>query len=110
MKSIKLTAAALLIAATAGSAFAQGPKGNPADYGSPVAAGATARKVDLQSGAHYVNVTNGETVEFTNGSDSVIWHFDTFPGQNEVDLQAIAPQLNAQGVRVYVQDNPLYQG
>lgn len=109
MKSIKLTAAALLIAA-AGSAFAQGPQGNPADYGNPVATGAAARKVDLQSDTHYVNVTNGETIEFTNGSDSVIWHFDTFPGQTGVDLQSIAPRLNAQGVRVYVQDNPLYQG
>jgi len=109
MKSLKLTAA-LLIAATAGSAFAQGPVGTSADYGNVVPASAADRKVDLQSGVHTVNVTNGDTVEFTNGSDTVIWHFDTFPGQTSVDLSTIAPKLNAQGVRVYVRDNPLYQG
>jgi hypothetical protein len=110
MKSLKLTAAALLIAATAGSAFAQGPQGTSADYGKTVAASAADRKIDLQSGVRSINVTNGETVEFSNGSDAVIWQFDTFPGRTAVDLSAIAPKLNAQGVRVYVQANPLYQG
>ena len=110
MKIAKLTAAALIIAATAGSAFAQGPTGSSADYGNAVASANADRKIDLQSGVHNVTVTNGDTVEFTNGSDSVIWHFDTFPGQTVVDLSAIAPKLNAQGVRVFVRENPLYQG
>jgi len=110
MKSLKLTTAALLIAATAGSAFAAGPTSTNADYGNPVAANSASRKVELQPG-RAISVVNGETVEFTNGTQSFTWHFDAFPTTRSVDLSAIAPkELNVQGVRVYIQDNPLYQG
>ncbi|HEY1149879.1 MAG TPA: CzcE family metal-binding protein [Pseudoduganella sp.] len=109
MQSLKLTIATLLIAATAGSAFAQAPRGTPGDYGNIAAAGTASRKVDLSSGAQSINVTDGETIEFSNGSDSVTWHFDTYPGPTVVNLSTIAPKLNAQNVRVYVQENPLYQ-
>lgn len=109
MKSLKLAAAALLIAATAGTALASAPHATPGDYGNIAAAGTASRKIDLSSGTRYVNVADGETIEFSNGSDSVTWHFNTYPGSTVVDLSTIAPGLNAQGVRVYVQENPLYQ-
>ena len=109
MKTLKLTAAALILCATAGTALASAPHATPGDYGNIAAAGTANRKIDLSPGIHYINVTNGETIEFTNGSDTVTWHFDTYRGSTVVDLSTIAPALHAQGVRVYVQENPLYQ-
>lgn len=109
MQHLKLATAALFLTAIAGSAFASGPSGASTDYGRIAAAGSADRTVDVHTGGRSVTVTDGETVEFTNGSDSVTWHFETYPGQTVVDLSTLAPKLNTQGVRVYVQGNPLYQ-
>lgn len=109
MKNLKLALAALSLAAISGAAFAHSLTGTVGDYGRIAAAGSADRQIAVTAATHSINVTDGETIEFTNGTDSVTWHFETYPGQTVVDLSALAPKLNTQGVRVYVQGNPLYQ-
>ncbi|MYN37755.1 CzcE family metal-binding protein [Duganella sp. FT109W] len=69
------------------------------------------RVINLDAGTRYVNVTNGETVQFVQQGKSFSWHVDTYPNVTEVDLKQIAPAgFDAGAIEVYVASNPLYRG
>ena len=69
--------------------------------------GAAARVVKIDSGTKYLNVTRLETVRFDLGSKSVTWKFDTL-GTAPFSLAKVIP--GAEGVTVYVAENPAYTG
>lgn len=104
MNTLKNTLLALTIAtASLGAAHA-------ADYGQTVDNHFSQRVIDLDAGTKYVNVTNGETVQFVQQGKSFTFHFETYPNVTEVDLKKIAPAgFDAGAVEVYVATNPLYR-
>ena len=65
------------------------------------------RVVNLDDGSKYLNVTQPETVQITFGGKSVTWTFDTL-GTGSFPLSMVIP--GAQGIMVYVAENPLYRG
>ena len=70
-------------------------------YGSAANAMASARVIDVTAATRYINVNHGDTVTFTNGSDTVSWTFDGVA--QAVPLSAIFPNAGAAaGVLVYV--------
>lgn len=94
----------LLIAASAAAA-----DGTPSDYGSPAGASSPGRSIWLDPGARHVNVDDGETVHFLVGDKRIDWNFNIRTREAVFDLQTIAPiGVEVNGVRVWVQPNPLY--
>ena len=65
------------------------------------------REVTLASGSKYLNVTRLETVKINIGGKSVVWTFDTL-GTAPFPLSKIVS--GADGITVYVTENPVYQG
>ena len=65
------------------------------------------REITLASGSKYLNVTRLETVKINVGGKSVVWTFDTL-GTAPFPLSKIVP--GADGITVYVTENPSYQG
>ena len=65
------------------------------------------REVTLASGSKYLNVTRLETVKINIGGKSVVWTFDTL-GTAPFPLSKIIS--GADGITVYVTENPAYQG
>lgn len=105
---LTLSCSAALLATPAS---AIGMTGTRADYGSEAPASAATETIRLSQDTKYVNVNNGDTVDFISNGKSFTWHFDTFPGTTSLDLSQLgAKQLHADHVRVYIGANPLYQG
>jgi hypothetical protein len=105
MNTLKNTLFALTIATAAITAA------HAADYGQLVGNNYSDRVINLDAGTKYVNVTNGETVQFIQQGKSFTWHVDTYPNVTEVDLKKIAPAgFDAGTIEVYVASNPLYRG
>lgn len=69
--------------------------------------GAVARVVIVDSSTKYLNVTRLETVQIKVGGKDVTWMFDTL-GTAPFPLSKIIP--GAEGVTVYVVENPAYIG
>jgi hypothetical protein len=110
MLNLKKAAIILALSGLSLSAFAA-PTGTAADYGVQVPAAAAMRTIAIDAGTSAVNVTNGETVQFSVDGQSFTWHFDTYRDATSFDLGAIAPANIKPGmVRVYVASNPLYRG
>ncbi|MGV7209418.1 CzcE family metal-binding protein [Oxalobacteraceae bacterium A2-2] len=110
MNTIRNIAIALTMSMT-GAAYAAGPANKPADYGQPVAGAAAGRTVQVDAGTKYVNVQDGETVNFVVQGRSFAWHFETYPNRTSVKLQDIAPAgVDAGQAEVYIESNPLYRG
>jgi len=65
------------------------------------------REVTLSSGSKYLNVTRLETIKINLGGKSVVWTFDTL-GTASFPLSKIVS--GADGITVYVTENPAYQG
>jgi hypothetical protein len=66
--------------------------------------------VTLRDNMRWVNVNDGDTVEFKADGKSFIWHFDTLQDAPVFSLAAIAPaDLDVGKVLVYVAANPLYK-
>lgn len=108
MKTITLFVLALALGS---GALAARPAAIPADYGQPAATASTGRIIDLTPNTKYVNLTNGETVQFTMNGKQFGWHVSTYPGLGAFDLKQIAPPgIEAGKIRVYVAPNPLYLG
>lgn len=76
-----------------------------APYGYPATRNAE-REISVSGGGH-VNVTRLETTRITVAGKSVVWTFDTL-GTTPFPLSRIIP--GADGVTVYVAENPLYSG
>lgn len=105
MQTLKQAAVLILSTLAIGTASA----GNSADYGQPAADGSHARVLKLKPGAKHFNVTNGETVKFDVDGKCFTWTVRTFAHQGLFKLSEIAPEgVRADGVIVYVADDPLY--
>ncbi|NGZ84186.1 CzcE family metal-binding protein [Duganella aceris] len=105
---IRTAIVAAAIATTAGGAFAAS---NTKEFGMAANADSADRHVVIQPGAKWVNVNDGDTVEFNVEGKSFTWHFDTLHGESAFELSKIAPQgVDAGKVTVYVGANPLYRG
>jgi hypothetical protein len=109
MKTINPSILVLLSALVSGVAGANGLSNTSADYGTEVAAPA-ARTIVITPSTKYVNVSNGEVVEFSINGKTLRWNFNTFQQETAFDLSKIAPQAQAGNVTVYVTPNPLYRG
>jgi hypothetical protein len=93
------------------AAYAIGRTGTSADFGTLVTTSAAMRTIVINGDTKWVNVENGETVQFNIGGESFTWHFDTMPNETSFDLTKIAPAgIKLGSVRVYVASNPLYRG
>lgn len=66
-----------------------------------------ARVVNVDSSTRHINITRLEAVKINVGGKSVTWMFDTL-GTAPFPLAKIIP--GAEGVTVYVAENPAYQG
>ncbi|MFZ2853814.1 MAG: CzcE family metal-binding protein [Rhodocyclaceae bacterium] len=65
------------------------------------------REVTLPSGRKYLNVTRLETIKINVAGKSVVWTFDTL-GTTPFPLDKVI--TGADGVTVYVAENPNYTG
>ena len=111
MLNLKKAAIVLAFTGLSATALAAAPSGTAADYGVQVPAAAAMRTIAIDAGTSAVNVTNGETVQFSVDGQSFTWHFDTYRDATSFDLGAILPaNIKAGMVRVYVASNPLYRG
>jgi hypothetical protein len=72
-----------------------------------VASGGAGRVLNVDSGTKYINVSGLETVQINVGGKSVVWTFDTF-GTVPFPLSTIIS--GAEGVTVYVAENPASRG
>ncbi|MES2346749.1 MAG: CzcE family metal-binding protein [Pseudomonadota bacterium] len=100
--------AALTATLAAPTAFAAN---GTAEYGSAVAPSNAQRHVVINANTPWVNVDNGDTVEFQSNGTSFTWHFDTLHDETAFDLSKIAPAGSVDHkVTVYVASNPLYRG
>jgi phosphate-selective porin len=109
---LKLNRATIFVAATllAGAASAAPYTGTSADYGVATTSGAE-RTVVVKPGTKYINVDDGETVQFEVNGQTFDWHFDTFKGESSFKLSEIAPKgVTVGDVQVYVAADPLYRG
>jgi len=107
----RLTIALAFAAASIGGAHAAGLNGTAADYGTQTAAANADRIINIDAGTKYVNVDNGETVQFKVDGQMFTWHFDTVGNGTSFDLSKIAPaSAKLQGIQAYVAANPLYRG
>jgi hypothetical protein len=96
MKIVSAFALAASLAVSA-SAFAL----TPSDlYGSPANGSAASRQITIDSHTHYINVKHGDTVTFTNGTDTVTWYFDGI--SSEIPLAKIFPAA-APTIEVYIE-------
>ncbi|SBT10423.1 conserved exported hypothetical protein [Candidatus Propionivibrio aalborgensis] len=69
--------------------------------------GTAARVVNIDGGTKHLNVTRLESVRIIVGGKSVTWMFDTL-GTSSFPLSKVIP--GADGVTVYVTENPSYSG
>ncbi|GJI91600.1 CzcE family metal-binding protein [Duganella hordei] len=100
--------AALTATLAASTAFAAN---GTAEYGSAVAPSNAQRHIVINASTPWVNVDNGDTVEFQSNGTSFTWHFDTLRDETAFDLSKIAPAGSVDHkVTVYVASNPLYRG
>lgn len=107
-KTALLFAAGLTAACLAMGAQAAGTENR--QYGSYVPPAAADKIVNIDADTKYVNVNDGETVEFAKGGQQFTWSFNTPRGSGEMPLSAIAPAgFNCNKIEVYVASNPLYR-
>ncbi len=113
MLNLKRAATVLVFAglsATALLSSAAGLSGTARDYGSAVTAADAVRTIELNADTKWINVDNGETVQFKSGNQSFTWHFNTFNNETAFDLSKIAPAgVNVGHVTAYVAPDPLYR-
>ncbi|MFS2004051.1 CzcE family metal-binding protein [Duganella sp. CT11-25] len=102
---------AIIVAAIAGTASGAYAAVNTKEFGMATSAANADRHVVIKPDAKWVNVDNGDTVEFNVDGKSFTWHFDTLRGESAFELSKIAPEgVDAGKVIVYVGANPLYRG
>jgi len=83
------------------AAGAAGVAGTPAQYGSQALNATADREIAIDASTKWINVTDGETVQFTKNGHSFTWHFATLNGETSFQLSQIAPlEFNVEGLRV----------
>jgi hypothetical protein len=101
---------AMSAATVAGGAQAASNSDLANRYGEAVPDIGAVRHIALTPDSKSINVNNGDTVKFTENGQSFEWHFDTLKDRDNFDIAAIAPKdMHLEGVRVYVEANPLYR-
>jgi hypothetical protein len=91
-------------------ASAAGLSGTSADFGSRVPAATAERTIVLSAATKFVNVHNGETVQFKVNGQMFTWHFQTYLNESAFDLSKIAPAgVDVGHVTAYVAADPLYR-
>jgi len=107
---LSLACSSVFVAATAQAAhMGAAPTGTIADYGSAAAVQGADTQVTVTPETKWVNVNNGETVQFLVSGKTFAWHFDTFQNSPILNLSAIAPpNVNVGKVKVFVAPDPLY--
>lgn len=81
-----------------------------ADVGAQVTTAAFDRTIVVVDHSRWVNVTNGETVQFDVDGHRFTYAFNAWNNINSVDLATIVPSgVTAPKVRVYIASNPLNQ-
>lgn len=103
--SVRILLVGLLFLCTtfAADVQAQGPTGTKADYGGEAPARTADYRITITAATRWVNVNNGDTVQFDVGGKAFTWHFRTFKGAKIFKLSLIAPAGMAVGdVRVFV--------
>jgi hypothetical protein len=100
----------LVLASASAGAFAHGTSHASSEYGNPAPAASAERHITITDTTKWVNLNDGDTVEFTLGERRFTWHFDTLNGAGAFDLSKIAPSIMSGKVIVYLGANPLYQG
>jgi hypothetical protein len=109
MLSLACSSVFLATSAQAAHMGAGAPTGTIADYGSAAAAQGADTQVTVTPETKWVNVNNGETVQFLVSGKTFAWHFDTFQNSPILNLSAIAPpDVNVGKVKVFVAPDPLY--
>ena len=107
-KTIRSAIIAAAIAGTASGAYAAA---NTKEFGTATSAANADHHVIVKQDTKWVNVDDGDTVEFNVDGKSFTWHFDTLRGESAFELSKIAPEgVDAGKVIVYVAANPLYRG
>jgi hypothetical protein len=98
-----LCATGLLIALSSTTALAAGNGSTTRDFGEATAPSATARIIAIKADTTWVEVKDGETVNFASNGQTFAWHFDGIDTLSEIDLNKIAPDgaLNHL-VKVYI--------
>ena len=110
INAIRIAAFAATVATTLAASTAFAANGG-AEYGSAVASSNAERHIVIDAKTPWVNVNNGDTVEFQSNGASFTWHFDTLHDETTFDLSKIAPAGSVDHkVTVYVAPNPLYRG
>lgn len=103
-----LTAIALAASAFAMNAHAGIFDVTPKIYGHEAAASMSQRTIVVTPETKKVHVTNGETIKFEVNGQAYTWKFDLYHQEGVVDLSLILPESHADGVKVYVAEDPLY--
>lgn len=99
------------LALAASSAGAADLPNKPAPYGNRALADKADREIVITADTKWVNVTNGETVQFTMNGKSFTWHFRTIGDEVAFNLSKIAPPDfdNVDKLRVFVAADPTYR-
>lgn len=76
--------------------------------GEQAPASAAERTIPIGADTKYVNVTEGETVQFVVGGQTITWDFETAQGVSSLPLNKILPAGTAldHDVKVYVAPDP----
>jgi hypothetical protein len=108
-KPLLSIAATLILSAAALSSVAERNDGSP--YGDPAQSSATTREILIDPNTRYVNVKQGEIVNFDVGGKTFAWHFNGKPDARAFDLRDIAPPDTLdRPVTVYVAADPNDKG
>jgi hypothetical protein len=87
---------------------------SPSVYGAPAQADSADEIMRMGPDTHWINIQNGETVEFiardkSGAQQSFTWRFDVSPAIGYVDLSKVAPAgFPARNFRVFVAEDPHY--
>jgi hypothetical protein len=111
-KLLLASAASLILAAGLSACATRDSANNYAGFsGSAVQPSSTYRTVVIGPDTSYVNVTQGDVVNFVIGGTNFTWNFDVSSNIHEIDLNKLAPAgtLN-HVVKVYIEQNDIYKG
>ncbi|WP_295994165.1 CzcE family metal-binding protein [Rugamonas sp.] len=99
------------LALAAGTAAAADLPNKPAPYGNRALSDKADREIVITADTKWINVTNGETVQFTMDGKSFTWHFRTVGDEVAFQLSKIAPPdfSNVDKLRVFVAADPTYR-
>ena len=111
MKKSTIAAISLLTVLFSGVASANSLSNTAADFGNRVQAQSSDRTIVINADTKYVNVVDGETVQFSVNGQTFAFNFNTVLGETVCDLSKIVPEgVQVRSVRVFVAANPLYHG